>query len=106
MEKLIVDYNINPNLKAYCEILETLQNHHVEDSQSVRRFIKILKWFCVDYELFLTTGWEERLQQSSFPTSQINLRLVSAVFLKHTNDKTSFCSSNIEKFNNQRQNIR
>ncbi|KAF0470633.1 hypothetical protein F8M41_025364 [Gigaspora margarita] len=90
-EELVVDYNINPNLKAYCEILETLQNHHVEeDSQSVRRFIKMLKWFCVDYELFLTTGWtgwEERLQQSSFPTPQISLRLVSALFLKHTNDK-------------------
>ncbi|KAF0470631.1 hypothetical protein F8M41_025362 [Gigaspora margarita] len=45
MEELIVDNNINP---AYCEILETLQNHHVEDSQSARRFIKMLKWFCVD----------------------------------------------------------
>ncbi|KAF0449285.1 hypothetical protein F8M41_002531 [Gigaspora margarita] len=64
LEELVVDYNINPNLKAYCEILETLQNHHVEeDSQSAR------------------------LQQSSFPTSQISLRLVSALFLKHTNDK-------------------
>ncbi|KAF0526890.1 ran-binding protein 10 [Gigaspora margarita] len=88
MEELVVDYNISPNLKVYCEILEILQNHHVEeDSQSARRFIKMLKWFCVDYELFLTTGWEERLQQSSFPTPQISLRLVSAVFLKHTNDK-------------------
>ncbi|KAF0526874.1 hypothetical protein F8M41_013920 [Gigaspora margarita] len=90
-EELVVDYDIHPNLKAYCEILKTLQNHHVEeDSQSARRFIKMLKWFCVDYELFLTTGWtgwEERLQQNSFPTPQISLRLVSALFLNHTNDK-------------------
>nr|CAG8692179.1 5024_t:CDS:2 [Entrophospora candida] len=66
-EELVINYNSHPNLNAYCKILESLQNHHIEENlQCAQHFIKMLKWSCVDYELFLATEWEGKSQSSSF----------------------------------------